>query len=148
MTKRRLPRAPLGNPALSHFTYRLNEMMKSDSMHPRKNLLALRLRLLEDMTQMEDGSLNAHVRTASILTDSGEIGSDNADRDLTIRLLGSKKGDFDQIEAAMQRIADGGYGRCDICGEKIPEARLDAIPYATACVRCESEKEEVLIPIG
>ncbi len=32
----------------------------------------------------------------------------------------------------MERIEDGVYGICDCCGRKIPQGRLDAIPYARA----------------
>ncbi|HHJ35314.1 MAG TPA: TraR/DksA family transcriptional regulator [Gammaproteobacteria bacterium] len=40
------------------------------------------------------------------------------------------------IDAALARIEDGSYGRCASCGEKIPAARLAALPYATTCVSC------------
>ncbi len=38
------------------------------------------------------------------------------------------------IEAAQQRIADGTYGVCTVCGRQIPAARLEARPTATTCV--------------
>lgn len=38
------------------------------------------------------------------------------------------------INAALQRIADGTYGICEVCGEPIPEARLRAMPTATTHV--------------
>jgi DnaK suppressor protein len=40
------------------------------------------------------------------------------------------------IDAALARIKDGTYGICAICGEKIPEKRLAALPYVTTCVSC------------
>jgi DnaK suppressor protein len=94
------------------------------------------------MTQMEDDSLNDHSKTTSIPTDMGELGSDNADQELTLDLLGSDEDILDQIEAAIRRIEDGGYGRCEECGEEIPKTRLDAIPYAAECERCASQREE------
>lgn len=39
------------------------------------------------------------------------------------------------IRAALQRIEDGSYGICINTGERIPEARLDAVPYAATVVR-------------
>jgi DnaK suppressor protein len=112
-------------------------MTDTDLTH-RQKLLALRARLLGDMTQMEDYSLQAHVRTVSIPTDKEELGTDNADQELAFSLLGSQKNVLDQIEAALQRIEDGDFGRCERCGEQIPESRIDAIPYAAACVQCAS----------
>ena len=83
-----------------------------------------------------------HSKTTSIPTDMGEIGADNADHELTVSLLGSDEDILDQIEAAIKRIENGSYGRCEECGEQIPKTRLDAIPYAADCVRCASQDEE------
>ncbi|MGL4235453.1 TraR/DksA family transcriptional regulator [Tabrizicola sp.] len=41
-----------------------------------------------------------------------------------------------QIRAALKRIADGTYGDCTRCGEKIAEARLDALPWTPLCRSC------------
>ncbi|MGO9112717.1 MAG: TraR/DksA family transcriptional regulator [Thermoguttaceae bacterium] len=112
-----------------------------------EKLLALRTELLGDMTKMEDDSLKDHAKTISIPTDKEELGSDNAEQELTLTLLGSGEDIIDQVEAAIHRIEDGGYGWCEKCGEQIPENRLDAIPYAAECVRCASEQEEVLATI-
>jgi DnaK suppressor protein len=86
--------------------------------------------------------LKDHIRTTSIPTDSEELGSDSADQELTLSLLGSEKNVLDQIDAAIGRIEDGSYGRCEKCGGKIPKSRLDAIPYAAHCIRCASQREE------
>lgn len=41
-----------------------------------------------------------------------------------------------KVEHALARIAAGDYGICESCGNDIPVARLDALPYATLCVNC------------
>jgi DnaK suppressor protein len=95
------------------------------------------------MTQMEDNALNKdHARTTSMPNHMAELGSGNFDQELTLSLLGSEKDALDQIEAAIERIDDGSYGRCEMCGGKIPKARLVAIPYASRCVQCASQREE------
>lgn len=40
------------------------------------------------------------------------------------------------IEAALQRIDDGTYGECVICGARIREERLDLLPYTPFCKDC------------
>lgn len=40
----------------------------------------------------------------------------------------------EQVRRARQRLDEGGYGVCEVCGEPIPEARLEARPWATRCV--------------
>ena len=71
-----------------------------------------------------------------------ELGSGNFEQELTLNLLGGEKNALDQIEAAIERIEDGSYGRCEECGKKIPKTRLEAIPYAAQCVRCASQGEQ------
>ena len=45
-----------------------------------------------------------------------------------------------KIEEAIGRIDDGTYGTCDECGNAIPVARLDAIPYTKLCVDCSASR--------
>jgi DnaK suppressor protein len=117
-------------------------MMNAELKPNFEKLLTLRASLLGDMTHMEDDSFKDHAKTVSIPTDREELGSDNADQELTLTLLGSDEDILDQTEAAIQRIEDGSYGLCKGCGEKIPKTRLDAIPYAAECVQCASQQEE------
>jgi DnaK suppressor protein len=44
-----------------------------------------------------------------------------------------------EIESALDRVDDGGYGICIDCGEDIPIERLKAIPFTTYCVDCKSK---------
>jgi len=43
-----------------------------------------------------------------------------------------------EIGAAEQRVADGTWGRCEVCGRVIPVERMEARPTATNCVGCAS----------
>ncbi|MBQ1197775.1 MAG: TraR/DksA C4-type zinc finger protein, partial [Spirochaetaceae bacterium] len=45
------------------------------------------------------------------------------------------------IDSALSRIEQGKYGLCMKCGKKIPQARLEAIPYALMCIECKSADE-------
>jgi DnaK suppressor protein len=53
------------------------------------------------------------------------------------------------IQEAMKAIDRGQYGECTRCGEDINEKRLDAVPWATMCIRCQEAAEaEVLASRG
>jgi DnaK suppressor protein len=39
------------------------------------------------------------------------------------------------VERALAKIEEGTYGKCDVCGQPIGEARLEALPWAVVCVR-------------
>jgi DnaK suppressor protein len=41
-----------------------------------------------------------------------------------------------EIDLSLRRLANGQYGICGVCGEKIPMARLKAIPWTRSCVEC------------
>ena len=45
------------------------------------------------------------------------------------------------IDAALQRLAQGGYGQCLDCGVALPEARLQACPTALRCTVCQTRFE-------
>jgi len=45
-----------------------------------------------------------------------------------------------KVEHALDRIEQGGYGTCELCGATIPEARLEVLPYATLCVSCAKKE--------
>ena len=125
------------------------DMMNTELMACRERLLALRARLLGDMTQMENNALNNdRSRTTRMPTDMAELGSDNFEQELTLSLLRGDKDSLGQIEAAIERIDDGSYGRCRECDTKIPKSRLDALPYTEFCIRCASEQEQGLIVFG
>jgi DnaK suppressor protein len=44
-----------------------------------------------------------------------------------------------RLKRAWARIGMGQYGICESCGSQIDPARLDLVPYATLCVRCQRE---------
>jgi DnaK suppressor protein len=120
----------------------LRGMAKPDFTLYRERLQALRSRLLGDVTQMEDNALNQdRSKTTSMPTDMAELGSGNFEQEFTLDLLGSEQDALNQIEAALGRIQDGTYGRCEICEGVIPKARLEAIPYTALCVQCASKRE-------
>lgn len=47
-----------------------------------------------------------------------------------------------EIEQALERMDNGTYGKCVVCGQPIPEKRLEAIPWAARCVKDEEQLEQ------
>jgi RNA polymerase-binding transcription factor DksA len=58
------------------------------------------------------------------------------DQDALRALVESIRIDVRQARRALDRIAEGTYGRCRECGEAIAPARLEAMPAAERCARC------------
>lgn len=72
----------------------------------------------------------------------GDAGSDAYDRDFALNLLSKEQDALQEIQSALERIAQGMYGICGISGKKIPQARLEAIPFARLTVECQSKWEQ------
>jgi RNA polymerase-binding protein DksA len=73
--------------------------------------------------------------------DIADIASDDIDRKM-IEAIGSQESKrLKVIESALTRIKQGKYGHCIKCGKRIPQDRLQAIPYALMCIECKSEEE-------
>jgi RNA polymerase-binding protein DksA len=118
-------------------------MVATDFALFREKLLTLRTTLLDVTRQMADNALR-EAKTTRMPNHMAELGTGNFDEELTLGLLVSERAALEHVEAAIARIEDGTYGRCDACGARIAKPRLQAIPYAAHCVRCAAEQEDVL----
>jgi len=59
------------------------------------------------------------------------------ERELAIRNLDRESNLLRNVRSALGRIADGSYGTCMHCEEDIKLKRLDAVPWAKYCIRCQ-----------
>ena len=59
------------------------------------------------------------------------------ERELAIRTLDREASLLRHVKGALARIADGSYGVCLHCEEEIKPKRLDAVPWAKYCIRCQ-----------
>src|SRR3990170_8814673 len=53
-----------------------------------------------------------------------------------------------KIQKAIQKMEDGTYGVCEICGEEISEERLKVRPEASLCIKCKEEQEKIEKQLG
>jgi RNA polymerase-binding transcription factor DksA len=47
---------------------------------------------------------------------------------------------LNEVEHALQKYEAGTYGLCDSCGQPIEQARLEAIPQASLCMKCKASQ--------
>jgi DnaK suppressor protein len=60
----------------------------------------------------------------------------------SIQKLGNReKKLLNKISYSLEKIENGEYGICELCGEKISPARLEARPVAQYCIDCKTELE-------
>jgi DnaK suppressor protein len=77
----------------------------------------------------------------SSVGDNVDAAVDSANDEICSQLVEIESRELGQIEHALERIAAGVYGRCEFCGGKIAEARLNALPYTNSCIDCQRENE-------
>lgn len=99
----------------------------------REQLEAKEADLLAQMEQLtrpqqDQGSISFGKRV-------GEGTSMAVDRLSAVTAHDTLAGNLDQVRRALAKLADGSYGRCDVCDEEIGQARLEARPWASRCLR-------------
>ena len=73
--------------------------------------------------------------------DLADKAADGYTREFNFTLTDNDRERIARLDAALERLEGGDYGKCDECGEKISDARLKAIPWAILCVDCQQERE-------
>jgi RNA polymerase-binding transcription factor DksA len=71
--------------------------------------------------------------------DFAQVVTERATTDTIQRILDE---DAVNAEHARERFQHGGYGVCEDCSRQIAPERLQALPDATRCVRCQSAWEQ------
>lgn len=108
-----------------------------------RDLRGFRLRLEDELQALCGRRDGLEAASASSLASAGEVGfaEQHADagsfafeRERELSLVGNLRDLIEKVEAALGRIDDGSFGRCENCGEAIEAERLDALPYATLCL--------------
>lgn len=106
----------------------------------RQKLLDLRDALVDQMNGVARDSRSADDSSAFGMHQA-DAGSDAYDRDFALNLISQEQDAIFEIEQALQRIALGTYGICEVSGDKIPQPRLEAIPFARLTVTCQEKVE-------
>ena len=73
--------------------------------------------------------------------DLADIAADDIDRKTLEALSSHDIKRLRLIDSAVSRIRNERYGVCMRCNKKIPQERLEAIPYALMCIECQSTDE-------
>ena len=101
-------------------------------------LLEARSRLLRTVATTDDELASLAAQDAGgLIENSGRGAAEN----LLSGLEGRERYELDEIQAALGRLETGDFGVCGVCRRPIPVPRLRAMPWARACVTCQSREE-------
>jgi DnaK suppressor protein len=116
---------------LKHFEKRLYEELQSLA----KNLGKLEKSVRQKSQRESSGDLSAYSHHMA------DLGTDAMEREKDLLLAGAEGKAALQIREALAKVQDGTYGTCEDCGKPIGEKRLELIPYASLCSKCQVKAE-------
>ena len=104
----------------------------------RAILVEERARVVSEIEYTEEEIAALQEQTGAERQDEGMGGSASftLDREVGRALDDNAERILKAIDEALARIEAGTYGICTNCGERIPEGRLEARPYADVCIDC------------
>lgn len=73
--------------------------------------------------------------------DSGDLSTTSLSKESLFQHSSQKRRLLRLIESALQRVNDGTFGICAVCGDEIGQRRLEALPWTQRCMRCQEEAE-------
>jgi RNA polymerase-binding protein DksA len=110
----------------------------------RERLAAEKERLIQDKARLREHE-NMRSELGELanfdMNHPADMGSELFEREKKLALGENLDGILSQIEDALAKLDAGTYGACDHCGGRIADARLEALPYATLCIACQSRLE-------
>ena len=107
----------------------LNERARIEELRQAANRLTADA---QEATERELSSAEQH---------PAELASETIGLELDHSVLQHAELELEELEAAVKRVDNGVYGRCEACGQPISEARLEAIPTARLCIEDQSKQD-------
>ena len=110
--------------------------MEKTRLTKHKNTLEAKLaQLTRPSSQLADIA----IQTAPDFVDQVQF---TLERELALRCLTRESRLAREVRAALARIEGGSFGICLNCEEEIKPRRLEAVPWAAYCVRCQEAAEQ------
>src|ERR1043166_7767244 len=105
-----------------------------DSEHARKLIVSERARIEGLIRDREDETgIGTESETGSISEPApndkhqGDIGTETFEREKDFSLLEQLEAEISDLDAALRKIDEGTYGRCEVCGKEIEQERLEGM---------------------
>jgi RNA polymerase-binding transcription factor len=110
-------------------------------------LKRIRERLLRRYAQLRKslaaGLFDLGDQSRQTMTDNVDIATETLSDDMASKLVERDSRELEEIRESLDRMKEGRYDRCEMCGHKIPMTRLNALPFTSTCVDCQREQERL-----
>jgi DnaK suppressor protein len=115
----------------------------------KRRLKSYRDRLLDRreglVGQVEEAEMYSRARDSEATQDPADMAANAYNKELLVSMNANDRHLLQLIDEALRRIEAGGYGECVHCGEPVQEKRLEAVPWARHCLRCQDLQERGLL---
>ena len=95
--------------------------------------------------QVQQAELYSRERDSEATQDPADMAANAYTKELLVSMSDNDRQLLNLIDEALERMDDSGYGKCIRCGQALPEKRLNAVPWARHCVRCQELHERGLL---
>ncbi len=110
----------------------------------RDRLLGRREGLFRQVTEAE---MSSRERDLEATQDPADMAANAYTKELLISMSANDRKLLELIDEALGRIEAGEYGDCVNCGESVQEKRLEAVPWARYCLKCQDLQERGLLNV-
>ena len=105
----------------------------------RERLLRLRLEVMREVRNAVDTSREMG---QDGVPDIGDMSANTYRRDVLLNLSENQRQKIRDIDAALERLAQGEYGICVRCGDEIAPRRMEVRPFSRYCIDCKTDVEK------
>lgn len=113
-------------------------LTEQDLLTYRRRLREMAARLGGEVAELEDEAFRpTGTEAGGASAADPDPAAQAAAEGVAVALLDAEGHTLADVNAALDRLDRGTFGRCAGCGGRIARARLDALPFARRCIRCE-----------
>jgi RNA polymerase-binding transcription factor DksA len=113
----------------------------------RSRLLSMASRLQDADDRVAQEALRqsggeASGQLSSVPMHPADVGTDAFEQQMNSSLMQNERQIQGEVAAALERIEEGTFGRCQNCDREISKERLKMLPYTRYCVKCAQNAED------
>jgi RNA polymerase-binding protein DksA len=116
-------------------------LSKKELNHYRDLLMEKRREIIGDLGAIEKEALRSVDGGTHMPIHMADVGTDTYDQDFMLGLAEAERKQLAEIADALMRIQQNTYGVCMMTGNPIPEARLEAKPWAKYTIEAARQVE-------
>src|ERR1051325_7266677 len=95
--------------------------------------------------QVMEAEMYSRERDSEATQDPADMAANAYTKELLVSMSANDRRLLELIDEALERIETGEFGECVNCGEPVQEKRLEAVPWARYCLRCQDLQERGLL---